>query len=90
LTQVELADRSGISVRAISDLERGLHRSARRDTVRMLADGLGLGTAARRELVETARRAAPTWDWCRTRRQRNHEQPHSPNGRNADGRTSTS
>jgi predicted ATPase/transcriptional regulator with XRE-family HTH domain len=42
LTQEELADRSGISVRTISDLERGLADTPRASTARLLADGLGL------------------------------------------------
>lgn len=42
LTQQELADRSSLSVRGISDLERGLKRRPRPHTVRMLADALDL------------------------------------------------
>lgn len=42
LTQEELAERAGISTRAISDLERGINRSPRRDTLAMLAQALGL------------------------------------------------
>ena len=42
LTQQELCERSGISVQAISALERGWRRSPHRDTVAMLADCLGL------------------------------------------------
>jgi len=42
LTQKQLADRSGVSEREISDQERGLRRAARNDTVRALAPVLGL------------------------------------------------
>jgi predicted ATPase/DNA-binding XRE family transcriptional regulator len=42
LTQEMLAERSGISVRAVSDLERDPLRTPRLDTVRLLADGLTL------------------------------------------------
>jgi transcriptional regulator with XRE-family HTH domain len=45
LTQEELADRAGIGVRTLSDLERGVHQTARRSTVRRLAGALGLGGA---------------------------------------------
>jgi len=42
LTQEELAEQARISARAISDLERGVNRTARRDTIRQLVDALGL------------------------------------------------
>ncbi len=47
LTQQMLAERSGISVDAISGNENGRKRRPHRDTMSMLADGLGLGPAAR-------------------------------------------
>jgi transcriptional regulator with XRE-family HTH domain len=43
LTQEALAERAGVSVRAISDLERGAKHAPREDTVRLLAAVLGLG-----------------------------------------------
>lgn len=49
LTQESLAERSGISVRAITDLERGVNRSPRRDTLEMLAEALELTPASRAE-----------------------------------------
>jgi multiple sugar transport system substrate-binding protein len=55
LTQEALAERSGISVDAISALENGRHLRPRRDTLSMLADGLGLGPAEREVLAATAR-----------------------------------
>jgi predicted ATPase/DNA-binding XRE family transcriptional regulator len=42
LSQEELAGRSGLSIRAISNLERGVNRAPRNDTVRMLAAALQL------------------------------------------------
>jgi transcriptional regulator with XRE-family HTH domain len=45
LTQEELAARALVGVRTVSDLERGVHRTARRSTVRRLADALELGGA---------------------------------------------
>ncbi|HUY77507.1 MAG TPA: tetratricopeptide repeat protein [Ktedonobacterales bacterium] len=42
LTQDELAARSGVSVRSISDLERGVSRFPHKDTVQLLVDALGL------------------------------------------------
>lgn len=47
LTQEELAERAGLSVRAISDLERGVYRAPRRDTLDLLADALALPPADR-------------------------------------------
>ncbi len=45
LTQEELADRARLSVRAISDLERGLNKVPRSSTVRLLIEALGLAGA---------------------------------------------
>jgi tetratricopeptide (TPR) repeat protein/transcriptional regulator with XRE-family HTH domain len=42
LTQEELADRSGLSVRAIGDLERGRSRHPHRKSVELLVSALGL------------------------------------------------
>ncbi len=42
LTQAELAERAGLSWRAISDLERGLKQTPRSSTVRLLLRGLDL------------------------------------------------
>jgi predicted ATPase/transcriptional regulator with XRE-family HTH domain len=51
LSQAELAERSGLSVRGISDLERGARHAPRLETVRMLADALGLGEDDRAALL---------------------------------------
>jgi tetratricopeptide (TPR) repeat protein/transcriptional regulator with XRE-family HTH domain len=55
LTQEELAEAAGLSVRSISDLERGINQTARKDTARLLADALGLTGAARAAFDATAR-----------------------------------
>jgi tetratricopeptide (TPR) repeat protein/transcriptional regulator with XRE-family HTH domain len=51
LSQEQLAERSGVSIRAIRDIERGVTRGPRLDSVRRLADALVTGTA-RDELIE--------------------------------------
>ncbi len=55
LTQEELAERAGLSVNAVSALERGVNHAPRRDTVGLLADALQLG-APERALFEAAAR----------------------------------
>ncbi len=57
LSQEDLAERAGLSSRGISDLERGARTSPRLETVRMLADGLGLRDSERVALF--AARNAP-------------------------------
>ena len=47
LTQQELAKAAGLSPRAVSDLERGINRTARKDTAVHLADALGLAEPVR-------------------------------------------
>src|SRR6266567_3561500 len=47
LTQEELADQAGLSVRGLSDLERGARRAPRRETVQLLALALHLSAAER-------------------------------------------
>ena len=67
LSQEELAERAGVSVRALSDLERGVHRAPRLETVRMLADALGLGEDERAVLLAAARPESPPVAHERTR-----------------------
>jgi predicted ATPase/transcriptional regulator with XRE-family HTH domain len=55
LSQEALAERSGISARAVSDLERGLRTTPRLETVRMLADALSLSAADRAMLLSASR-----------------------------------
>jgi tetratricopeptide (TPR) repeat protein/transcriptional regulator with XRE-family HTH domain len=47
LTQEELAEAARLSYRSISDLERGINLSPRKETMRLLADALKLGGAER-------------------------------------------
>lgn len=54
LTQEELAERSALSVRTVSDLERGVYRTARKDTARLIADALGLAGREREHLLAVA------------------------------------
>jgi predicted ATPase/transcriptional regulator with XRE-family HTH domain len=58
LTQAELAERAGLSVRGISDLERGVRRHPHRETVRRLCEVLGLDGAEQTALLQATRRAA--------------------------------
>ena len=55
LTQEELARAGNLSVRAVSDLERGVATTPHRDTVRLLADALHLIGPARAEFEVAAR-----------------------------------
>ncbi|MEU6933889.1 helix-turn-helix domain-containing protein [Streptomyces sp. NPDC046374] len=57
LTREELAEKSGVSVRAIGDMERGRSRAPQRRTVVALADGLGLTETEREALLAAARTA---------------------------------
>src|SRR5690242_249241 len=59
LTQEELAERAGLSTRAVSDLERAVNRSARKDTARLLADALDLAEPTRAEFLAAARAPLP-------------------------------
>jgi tetratricopeptide (TPR) repeat protein/transcriptional regulator with XRE-family HTH domain len=62
VTQEELAERAGLSARAISDLERGINRMPYRTTVERLVDALGLPARERSrfELVARGRAAPPS------------------------------
>jgi transcriptional regulator with XRE-family HTH domain len=54
LTQQELAKPAGLSPRAVSDLERGINRTARHDTAVRLAGALGLAEPTRSSFVAAA------------------------------------
>lgn len=60
LTQEELAERSGISARTVSDVERGLRTNVYPDTARRLAAALGLQEEARHRFEAIARGRAIT------------------------------
>jgi tetratricopeptide (TPR) repeat protein/transcriptional regulator with XRE-family HTH domain len=55
LTQEELAEAASLSPRSVSDLERGINRTARKDTAQLLAGALSL-TGPERALFEAAAR----------------------------------
>jgi len=59
ISQEVLAERAGLSLRAISDLERGVHRAPRLETVRLLADALQLSVHQRSDLLAAARPEEP-------------------------------
>ena len=59
LTQEELADAAHLSPRSVSDLERGINRTARKDTAELLAEALGLDGPARTSFVAAARGRNP-------------------------------
>ena len=62
LTQDELAEAARVSQRAISDLERGINATARKDTALLLAGALGLDGPARELFIAAARGRAPAGD----------------------------
>ena len=59
LTQEELAQAAGLSPRSVSDLERGVNRTARKDTAVLLAGALGVPEPVRDVFVAAARGRAP-------------------------------
>ena len=62
LTQEALAERANLSTRAISDLERGLSRAPRYDTLDQLSSAMNLSTQQRAALFGAARPALPEED----------------------------
>ncbi len=62
LTQEELAEAATISARSVSDLERGISLTARKDTARLLADALNLTGSVRAMFEAAARGLAPAAD----------------------------
>ncbi|GAA4600698.1 putative ATPase/DNA-binding XRE family transcriptional regulator [Actinoplanes octamycinicus] len=58
LTQEELAERAGLSARTVSDLERGVYPTARRDSARSLAGALRLDGPERERFLLVARGGA--------------------------------
>ncbi|MFJ8160014.1 helix-turn-helix domain-containing protein [Streptomyces sp. NPDC096136] len=80
LSQEELAHAAGVSVRALSYMERGRSRGPQRRTVRALAAALGLDAAGARELEHTASLGRP-------RRTRTTDVPPPAAGPDAAART---
>jgi tetratricopeptide (TPR) repeat protein/transcriptional regulator with XRE-family HTH domain len=68
LTQEELADAAGLSPRSVSDLERGINRTARKETGGLLADALSLTGPVRVLFVAAARGRAPAAEVLTARR----------------------
>jgi len=62
LTQEELAEAASMSPRSVSDLERGISRTARKDTALLLAGALSLEGPVRELFVAAARGKAPPAD----------------------------
>ncbi len=62
LTQEELAEAARLSPRSVSDLERGVNRTAHKDTAELLAGALGLAEPVRGLFVAAARGRAPAAD----------------------------
>ena len=62
MTQEELAEMAGLSPRSVSDLERGINRTARKDTAESLAEALGLAEPVRAVFVAAARGRADAAD----------------------------
>jgi class 3 adenylate cyclase/tetratricopeptide (TPR) repeat protein/DNA-binding XRE family transcriptional regulator len=56
MTQAELAERANLSLRGLSDLERGVNRYPRRETLLALADAFGLVEDERARFFMSARR----------------------------------
>ena len=76
LTQEELAEAAGLSPRAVSALERGVNRTARKDTAELLAGALGLAGPGRELFVAAARGKAPAGQVLAAV----HEAPPEPRG----------
>src|SRR5215813_5665220 len=59
LTQEELAAAAGVSARSVSNLERGINRTAHKDTAVLLAGALGLTGPTAELFVAAARGHVP-------------------------------
>src|ERR1700730_3824733 len=59
LTQEELAAAAGVSARSVSNLERGINRTAHKDTAVLLAGALGLAGPGAELFVAAARGNVP-------------------------------
>ncbi len=63
LTQEALAERAGLSVRAISDLERGVNRTPHDDTLQLLVEALSLHPADRAVLLAATQQPSAARYW---------------------------
>jgi transcriptional regulator with XRE-family HTH domain len=63
LTQEELAEAAGLSPRSVSDLERGINRTARKETAVLLAGALDLPGAVAELFVAAGTGGAPLRPW---------------------------
>jgi WD40 repeat protein/transcriptional regulator with XRE-family HTH domain len=68
MTQEELAEAARLSPRSVSDLERGINRTARKDTAVLLAGALGLAEPVKDVFVAAARGRAPAAEVLAARR----------------------
>jgi tetratricopeptide (TPR) repeat protein/transcriptional regulator with XRE-family HTH domain len=68
LTQEELAESAGLSPRSVSDLERGINRTARKETAVLLAGALGLSGTVAELFVAAARGRGRAQDVMAARR----------------------
>jgi tetratricopeptide (TPR) repeat protein/transcriptional regulator with XRE-family HTH domain len=87
LTQEELAEAAGLSPRSVSDLERGVNRTARKDSALLLADALNLTGQVRELFVAAARGRAPVAEVLAARRGAAPDDPLRPRGVAAAART---
>jgi predicted ATPase/DNA-binding XRE family transcriptional regulator len=62
LTHEALAERAGLGARTISDLERGVSRAPRADTLALLVEALELTTGQRALLEASARQSRLSWN----------------------------
>jgi tetratricopeptide (TPR) repeat protein/transcriptional regulator with XRE-family HTH domain len=69
LTQEELAEAASLSPRSVSDLERGINRTAHKETALLLASALNLADPLRELFVAAARGKAPAADVLAARQQ---------------------
>ncbi len=69
LTQEELAEAASLSPRSVSDLERGINRTARKDTAELLAGALDLAGPVRVVFVAAARGRASAAEVLAARRE---------------------
>src|SRR5215831_8888292 len=75
LTQEELAERASLSVRAISDLERGVKHAPRASTLRLLVKGMRLRADDADRLFQAAHAAVPAQASRSTRAVARHNLP---------------